>query len=149
MHGPPILIVEDDPSQAVLVQRVLRRARLANPLHASDCGDDALAYLFGETPYEDRDRHPLPALVLLDLNLPRHSGLDILRRLRTEPQLASIPVVMLSASTDSDDINRAFDLGASSYLVKPVAFDALTETLSGLGLPWAILASDNGVEPRS
>jgi len=142
VRQPTILLVEDDPSQALLVRRVLERARLANPVYTVVCGEDALAYLLGDGAFADRAAHPLPVLVLLDGQLPKRSGLEVLERLRAEPGLADVPVIMLSASTDSDDINRAFELGATSYLVKPVAFDALIETLNSVGLPWAILGRD-------
>ena len=138
--GPPILLVEDDRGQSLLVERVLRKAGLANPLRVFHEGNGALASLAGEDDYADRTRFPLPALVLLDLHVPGRSGLELLTWLRGQPGLGGIPVVMLSGSSESADIDRAFELGANSYLVKPVAFDALLDTVSGLGLPWMILS---------
>lgn len=141
--GPPILLVEDDASQALLVDRVLRRARLTNPLIALSNGDDAIAYLEGHGRYSDREQTPLPVLVLLDVHVPGKSGLEILTWLRRQPALGDVPVVMLSGSGESEDIDRAFALGAESYLVKPVAFDALLDTVSSLGLAWTILGRAN------
>jgi len=143
-QNPPILLVEDDASQAMLVERVLRKAKLANRLLAFRDGEEAIAYLEGRGRYDDRSRHPLPALVLLDVHIPGKSGLEILTWLREQGSLDHIPVVMLSGSAESEDIDRAFELGAASYLVKPVAFDALLDTVGGLGLSWAILGRSPG-----
>ncbi|TML02303.1 MAG: response regulator, partial [Actinobacteria bacterium] len=90
----------------------------------------------------DRTHFPLPVLILLDLHVPGRSGLELLTWLRQQPNLDRIPVVMLSGSSESEDIDRAFELGANSYLVKPVAFDTLLDTVTGLGLPWMILGGD-------
>ncbi|HEV8420595.1 MAG TPA: response regulator [Actinomycetota bacterium] len=143
-QDPPILLVEDDESQALLVERVLRKAKLANPLLALRNGEEALAYLEGLGRYGDRSRYPLPALVLLDVHIPGKSGLEILTWLREHRSLDHIPAVMLSGSAESEDIDRAFELGAASYLVKPVAFDALLDTVGGLGLSWVILGKSPG-----
>lgn len=140
--GPPILLVEDNQGQALLVERVLRKAGVANPLCVFHEGDGAWAYLAGRHEYADRKLFPLPALVLLDVHVPGRSGLELLTSLRQQPGLDGVPVVMLSGSSESEDIDRAFELGADSYLVKPVAFDALLDTVSGLGLPWVILGRD-------
>lgn len=144
--GSPILLVEDDASQRMLVERVLRKARLANRLIAFPNGDDAVAYLDGQGPYSDREQYPLPVLALLDLHVPGKSGLDILTWLRGHPALDHVPAVVLSGSAESEDIDRAFELGAESYLVKPVAFDALLDTVGSLGLPWMILRREKNPE---
>jgi CheY-like chemotaxis protein len=143
-RSPPILLVEDDVGQAVLVEKVLGRAHLANPVVVIRNGEDAIAYLGGRAPYDDRERHPLPVIILLDVHVPGRSGLEILMWLREQKPLAHIPTVMLSGSAESGDIDRAFELGAASYLVKPVAFDALLDTVGSLGLSWAILGSNSG-----
>ena len=140
--GPPILLVEDDRGQSLLVERVFRKAGVANPVRVFHEGNGALAYLGGQESYADRTHFPLPVLILLDLHVPGRSGLELLTWLRQQPNLDRIPVVMLSGSSESDDIDRAFELGANSYLVKPVAFDALLDTVTGLGLPWMILGGD-------
>ena len=138
MKGDPILLVEDDSSQSLLVQRVLSKAGLTNSVRAFDDGQDAIWYLDGHGLYSDRLRHPMPALVLLDLHVPNKSGLEILAWIRQQPDLFDLPVIMLSGSSESQDIDRAFDLGANTYLVKPVGFDALLDAVTGLGLPWTI-----------
>jgi CheY-like chemotaxis protein len=143
-QNPPILLVEDDASQVMLVERVLRKAKLANRLLALRNGEEAIAYLDGRGQYDDRSRYPLPALVLLDVHIPGKSGLEILTWLREQHTLDHIPAVILSGSAESEDIDRAFELGAASYLVKPVAFDALLDTVGGLGLSWAILGKSPG-----
>jgi len=143
-RNPPILLVEDDASQVMLVERVLRKAKLANRLLALRNGEEAIAYLEGRGQYDDRSRYPLPALVLLDVHVPGKSGLEILTWLREQHTLDHIPAVMLSGSAESEDIDRAFELGAASYLVKPVAFDALLDTVGGLGFYWAILGKSPG-----
>lgn len=135
----PILLVEDDANDALLIQRAFRKANLANPVVRVEDGEAAVAYLGAQAPYADRAAHPLPALVLLDLNLPRRSGLEVLEWLRGQPGLRRIPVVVLTSSRESRDVNRAYDLGANSYLLKPVAAEALFEMVQTLKLYWLLL----------
>lgn len=141
--SPPILLVEDDSSQALLIERVLAKARLMNRVQSFSDGQEAISFL---ERLESQSAEPLPALVLLDLHIPRKSGLEILAWLRQQPDYEGIPVIMLSGSTESEDIDRAFELGADSYLVKPVAFDALIDAVTSLGLPWMIL--DRRADPE-
>ncbi len=136
--APPILLAEDDEAQALLVRRVLRVARLINPVHVSPDGEDALAYLEGSARYANRVAYPAPVVALVDVGLPLRSGLDVLAAIRGQTDVPQVPIVMLSASTESIDIEVAISLGAASYLVKPVAFAALVDTLRGLDLPWAL-----------
>jgi DNA-binding response OmpR family regulator len=102
-------------------------------------GEMAVAYLSGQGQYADRNRYPLPALMLLDLKLPRKSGLEVLTWLREQPGLKRLPVVVLTSSKESVDAGHAYDLGANSYLVKPVGFDTLLEMVKALGMYWFIL----------
>lgn len=139
MPYPPVLMVEDDESHALLVKRVFERAGLANPVRVIRNGDDAVSYLSGEGDYADREANPVPALLLLDVHVPGRSGLEVLSWLRGRTELNGLPVLMFSGSAESEDINRAFELGVDSYLVKPVAFDALLDAINGLGLQWAVL----------
>jgi CheY-like chemotaxis protein len=132
----PILLVEDSEDDQLLIRRAFAKAKLANPLHVVDDGDKAVAYLAGEGPYADRAAHPLPTIILLDLKLPRRSGHEVLEWLRARPDLRRIPVVILTSSTESADVRRAYDLGANSYLVKPVEFDDLREMLSKINIYW-------------
>ncbi len=136
-----ILLVEDDPDDVLLVQRAVKKAHMANPLQVVDNGDDAVAYLAGEGPYADRERYPLPVLVLLDLKLPRRSGLEVLAWLREQPrELRRIRVVVLTSSREASDINKAHELGANSYLVKPPTLDELIELVRTLDLYWLVLS---------
>ena len=135
-----ILLVEDDPNDVLLIRRALRNAMIANPLREVADGDEAIAYLSGVDGYGDRDAHPLPALVLLDLKLPRRDGVEVLRWIRAQPGLRRLPVVVLTSSRETADVNRAYDEGANSYLVKPVAFDALLELVRRVDEFWLYLS---------
>lgn len=140
MIYPPILLVEDSSDDVVLIRRALTKVNLANPLQVVEDGEQAEAYLAGRDAYADRDRFPLPALMLLDLKLPRRSGFEVLAWLRQQPGLRRLPVIVLTSSREPADVQRAYDLGANSYLVKPGPFDALLEMLRGLNLYWLILS---------
>jgi CheY-like chemotaxis protein len=131
-----VLLVEDDPNDVVLTQRAFDRAGFANPLQIVGDGEQAIAYLSGAASYADRGRFPLPILLLLDLKLPRKSGFDVLAWIRGAPTMRRLPVVVLTSSQQSPDINRAYDAGANSYLVKPVAFENLLGLVQTLGLYW-------------
>ncbi len=134
-----ILLAEDNATDALMVQRAFRKAHLLNPVQVVDDGDKAVAYLSGQGPYADREKYPLPVLLLLDLKLPRRSGLEVLEWLRQQEGLKRLPVVVLTSSKESSDVNRAYDLGANSYLVKPVDFDPLLEMVKTLGLYWVLM----------
>ena len=134
-----ILLVEDDPNDVLLTQRAFRRANIVNPLQVVQDGEAAVLYLDGQGTYADRDRYPLPVLVLLDLKLPRLSGLEVLEWLQQHPELKRLLVVVLTSSRENADVNRAYDLGANSYLVKPVAFDGFLEMVKTLNMYWLIL----------
>ncbi|MGB7054528.1 MAG: response regulator [bacterium] len=131
-----ILLVEDDHNDVLLIKRAFQKVNIANPIIVVNDGEQAVSYLAGREPYVDR---ALPMLVLLDLKLPRKSGHEVLEWLRQQPNLKRLPVVVLTASSESSDVNRAYDLGANSYLVKPVTFDALVEMVKTLNLYWLIL----------
>jgi CheY-like chemotaxis protein len=136
----PILLVEDNEDDILFVRRAFRHAKLSNPLHVAEDGDAAVAYLAGEGEFADRARHPLPTLILLDLKLPRRSGLEVLQWLRAQPGLGRTPVVMLTSSRQGADVNRAYDLGANGYLVKPVDFDGLLEMVRTIGVYWMVMS---------
>jgi CheY-like chemotaxis protein len=135
----PILLVEDSPDDALLIQRAFRKANLANPVQLVRDGEEAVAYLSGAAPYDDRGRFPLPVFMLLDLKLPRRSGLEVLAWLRQESAVRRLPVVVLTSSRESVDVNRAYDLGVNSYLTKPVGFEALMEMVKNVNLYWLVL----------
>ena len=134
-----ILLVEDNPRDVLLIQRAFRKANVTVPLQVVEDGEVAVRYLSGEEPYTDRDRYPLPVLILLDLKLPRKSGAEVLAWLRQQPALKRLPVVVLTSSKEYADINHIYDLGGNAYMVKPVAFDNLVEIVKGLNLHWIIL----------
>lgn len=134
-----ILLVEDKPTDVMLIQRAFDKAKLANPVQVVPDGDAAVDYLSGRGAYEDRRQFPLPILILLDLKLPRRSGLEVLQWLRSQESLRRIPVVMLTSSQQHRDVNAAYDFGVNSYLVKPVDFDGLLEMLKTVNLYWIML----------
>lgn len=133
-----ILLVEDDPNDVLLVQRAFRKGNLSAAVHVASDGQQAEDYLAGRDGYSDRAQHPLPALVLLDLKLPRKSGHEVLAWLRAQPVLKRMPVVVLTSSRESPDITRAYELGANSYLIKPVIFDDLVELMKRLNFYWRL-----------
>ena len=141
-----ILIVEDDPNDIILIQRAFERADINNPVQVVENGEDAIAYLAGEGSYSDREQFPLPLLILLDLKLPRKSGHEVLESAQQQPDLKRIPIVVLSSSQQTSDIERAYDLGANSYLIKPVAFDNLLEMIKTIYLYWLMLNKSPEVE---
>lgn len=136
-----MLVIEDNPDDVLLIQRAFSRAKLATPLRVVENGEQAVAYLTGLGPYADRTVYPQPLLILLDLKLPLMSGLEVLAwRRQQAPQLQRIPVVVLTSSRESSDVNRAYELGANTYLLKPVRFQELLELIKQLGVYWIMLA---------
>ena len=127
-----ILVAEDDENDVFLIKRALHQAQFENPLAVVQTGEEAIAYLKGAAPYQDREKHPLPALVLLDLKMPRRDGFEVLAWIRQQPELNGLAVVVLTSSQESSDINRAYALGANSYLVKPANFLSLVEMINRL-----------------
>jgi CheY-like chemotaxis protein len=135
-NGTTILHVEDDPNDVLLIERALRKAGVTAQVQVVSDGEQAVNYLAAQSNYAERERFPVPVLVLLDLKLPRRSGLEVLEWIRTNPGLKRLPVVMLTSSKQPIDINRAYDLGVNAYLAKPVSFDMLVETLKTLDAFW-------------
>lgn len=127
-----ILHVEDDPNDTLLLEHACRKAGMIFNLQAVSDGDQAMAYLRGTNAFSDRTKHPMPKLILLDLKMPRVSGFDVLAWLRSDDTFKQLPVVVLTSSNHDADIKRAYDLGAKSYLVKPVGFEALVELVRTL-----------------
>lgn len=139
-----ILLVEDNSDDADLIEYAFEKAGVANPLLAVADGDAAVDYIGGTGAYADRTRHPLPALILLDLKLPRRSGFEVLRFVRSQKATRHTPVVVLTSSNQHDDIQRAYEAGANSYLVKPVSRDALIEMVKSLDAYWIKLNHVDG-----
>ena len=134
-----ILIVEDNGDDVALIRRAFKHCKIANPLSVVSDGDAAIEYLSGTGPYADRTEHPLPALVMLDLKLPRRSGLEVLEWMKQQPLLKRTPVVILTSSKEHKDVNRAYDLGANSYLTKPVEFEDLRALVERMHLYWLVM----------
>jgi CheY-like chemotaxis protein len=134
----PILLVEDNPHDLELTLVALERSQLANDVVVVRDGAEALDYLFRTDKYKDRDAGQ-PAVVLLDLKLPKMDGLQVLERVRAAPELKSLPVVMLTSSREEPDLQRAYGLGVNAYVVKPVKFHEFVQAISDLGIFWAVL----------
>ena len=135
-NGVTILHVEDDPNDVLLIGRAFRKAEVSAHVKVVNDGEQAVQYLSGANEFSDREKFPAPAFVLLDMKLPRKSGTEVLEWIRAQPILKRLPVVMLTASRQPIDVNRAYELGANAYLVKPVNFDALVDLLKTLDSFW-------------
>lgn len=128
-----ILLADDDEEDRMLTREALARHRLANRLQTVDDGEQLLRYLRREPPFTDA---PRPDLILLDLNMPRVDGREALRAIKADPALRSIPVVVLTTSSQEEDVFRSYDIGASSYITKPVGFESLVRALGEMGRYW-------------
>jgi CheY-like chemotaxis protein len=134
-----VLLVEDNPEDVELTRRSLERARVVNTLAVARDGAEALDFLLATGPFAYRADAPLPKVIFLDLKLPKLSGLEVIARIRAEPAIRHIPVVVLTSSAETPDIARAYALGANSYLVKPVEFEKFVEAVGHAGLYWLLL----------
>ena len=140
-----ILLVEDDPNDAALAQHALERTRIVNQIvHVSD-GEEARDYLFGLGRWADRDTGHCPELILLDLKLPKLSGLELLQRIRAHEATRLVPVVILTSSPHEDDIAKSYGLGANSYVRKPVDYTAFRRAVEELAVYWLVV----NVTPKS
>ncbi|MCK5132907.1 MAG: response regulator [Candidatus Sabulitectum sp.] len=138
-NGFEIVIVEDNPNDAELMIRSLKKNRLANSLIVLEDGELALEYMFCRGQYNDRDSSGSPKVIFLDLKLPKVDGLEVLKQLKTNEKTRKIPVIILTSSKEDPDIAAAYDLGANSYVVKPVGFDDFVEMMNKLGLYWLVV----------
>ena len=134
-----VLLVEDNPQDAELTIRALRRHNLANRLFHVEDGAEALDFLFARGEYEERPTDVSPKVVLLDLKLPKVGGLEVLRSMKSDPRLHTIPVVIVTSSAEDPDIKAAYNLGANGYVVKPVQFDSFMEAMSKVGIYWLMV----------
>jgi two-component system response regulator len=139
MNSRFILLVEDNPSDIGLTRRALEQSRVSNRLIVAEDGRDALDFLFAAGAHAGRDVSDCPTLVLLDLKLPRVSGLEVLQQIRAAPRTRRLPVVVLTSSQEEQDIIASYDLGANSYIRKPVDFIQFAEAIRQLGLYWLVL----------
>ena len=133
-----ILLVEDNPRDAELTIRALKKKNLANNLFHVEDGVDALDYLFARGKFSGRDSG-IPKVVLLDLKLPRINGLEVLRAIKADERTRSIPVVVVTSSVEDPDVKTAYQLGANSYVLKPVQFDAFIEAMAKVGIYWLMV----------
>ena len=134
-----ILLVEDNPDDELLAMRALASNRVANDIVVARDGVEALEYLFGEGRFAGRDLASQPALILLDLKLPKIDGLEVLRRIRADERTALLPVVVLTTSGEERDMVASYRLGANSYIRKPVDFTQFSEAVRQLGVYWLLL----------
>lgn len=132
----PILMAEDDLDDQLLVKEAFEESKINNPLYIVNDGQELLAFLRREAPYEDPADAPRPGLILLDLNMPRLDGREALTIIKTDPSLRSIPVVVLTTSQAERDVFLTYDLGVSSFIVKPVTFDAMINVVRTFRQYW-------------
>lgn len=133
-----ILIVEDDPNDVLFLQRALKKNQINNPTRALPDGEEAIAYLSGVGKYSDRTGYPFPRVIILDLKMPRKSGLEVLEWLKEHPQYRVIPTLVLTSSKLNEDVVKAYGLGANSYMVKPSNFDELQRLLKMAHEYWSV-----------
>jgi CheY-like chemotaxis protein len=140
MKGEPIviLLVEDDLAHIEIIKRNFEASRLANRLISVEDGQEALDYLYRKGKYKDTDQSPLPNLILLDLRLPKVDGLEVLKTIKADPALSSIPVVILTTSPAESDMVKAYKYNANSYLVKPVDFSKFNQLMNTFGYYWTV-----------
>jgi two-component system response regulator len=143
----PILLVEDNADDEQLTLRALRKNNILNEVVVVRDGQEALDYLFGDGEYAGRDPAVQPQLILLDLNLPKVGGLEVLRRLRADPRTRLLPVVVMTSSDQDEDVVGSYQLGANSYIRKPVDFTHFTESVRRLGLYWLVLNRPPPAQP--
>lgn len=139
MSNKVILLVEDNPDDEVLAIRALKRNHISNEIVVAHDGVEALDYLFGTGIYQGRNINIKPAVVLLDLKLPRVDGIEVLRRLREDDRTKLIPVVILTTSSEEQDMLNSYSMGCNSYIRKPVDFVQFTEAIRQLGMYWLLM----------
>jgi len=139
-----ILLVEDNPHDVELTMRALKKRNLANRLFVLEDGVDALDFIFARGKFKERESHHHPKVVFLDIKLPKMNGLEVLRAIKANPETQAIPVVMVTSSREDPDIKTAYELGANSYVVKPVEFEAFQDVMVQLGFYWLMVNQPNG-----
>jgi CheY-like chemotaxis protein len=142
-----ILIVEDTPQDLELALRALRNAKLTNRIQVARDGAEALDFIFCQGPHADRKIENGPKVILLDLKLPKVDGLEVLKRIKADPRTKAIPVVVLTSSKEQSDVVESYQLGANSYIVKPVNFEQFAKTVQELGMYWVLLNQPPKVGP--
>nr|WP_294869769.1 response regulator [uncultured Pedobacter sp.] len=138
-HNVEILFVEDSADDAILTIRALKKSGFTNKLHHVINGAEALDFIYCKEAYASRSDQEFPKLILLDLKMPKVSGLQVLEKIKSDPNLKFIPIVMLTSSNEGPDIEKCFELGANSYIVKPVDSDNFFNAVKEIGLYWMVL----------
>jgi two-component system response regulator len=138
LNGQPIVILmaDDDADDRMLTKDALAESRVLNDLRFVEDGEELLDYLKGRGAYTDREQSPRPGLILLDLNMPKKDGREALKEIKADPELRRIPIVVMTTSKAEEDVYRSYDLGASSFITKPVTFDRLVELMRTMGQYW-------------
>ncbi len=134
----PILLVEDNPIDVKTVRRAFQKNRIANPLFAAENGEEALAFLQNQPPYEDPVKAPRPGLILLDLHLPVMGGIEFLGHVKSDPYLKTIPVIVLTTSHEDRDRLEAFQHCVAGYIIKPVDFPKFVDAVNVISLYWSL-----------
>ncbi|MBD3362532.1 response regulator [Candidatus Dojkabacteria bacterium] len=139
MNTVEILLIEDDPNDAELILLSLRNNHISNNIHLVSDGEEALDFLFCKNQYSDRNKNENPKLILLDLKLPKLHGLEVLKLIKDNPKTKNIPVIILTSSNLQADIEKGYELGANSFIQKPVDFDKFSEVVKKVGLYWLVV----------
>ena len=133
------MLIEDNPNDIKLTLHAFKSANLANTVHIARDGVEALDFLFGSAPSRDQQALENPKLILLDLKLPRLDGHEVLKRIKNDPRTCGIPVVVLTSSSEERDVMRTYEVGANSYIIKPVDFEQFTESVRDIGKYWLVI----------
>lgn len=139
MEAKTILLVEDNPDDIALTLRAFKKCNILNKVISIEDGEEALEYLFCKGKYKDRNRLDIPSFILLDLNLPKVNGFEVLKAIRENESTRFLPVIILTSSKEEQDIVKGYSLGANSYIRKPVDFEKFIEAIQTLGLYWLII----------
>lgn len=133
---PKILIVEDNPDHLEMIRMALSGESMANRIYSVANGEEAMDYLFRRGVYADKAKSPRPSLILLDIKLPRMDGFEVLRQIKSDEVLKSIPVILLTTSTEKSEVIRGYEYGANSYVTKPLRFDEFMDRIKGVYIYW-------------
>lgn len=134
-----ILLVEDNPADVKITLRAFNKAKLLNDIYVVSNGEDALDFVHHREAYQDRGQYPRPDLILLDLNIPKISGMDVLKGLKEDPEFKNIPIIILTSSKRDEDVLKSYALGAAGYIPKPVQYDEFVKVVDGFNSYWQII----------